>query len=223
MSRFAALFIVCVLLNSCIDSNQPGKQDAATSVTKTDQSTLVVGPDRDESVLPPLAETPFSTRYGKAEIFGQALGAVGVFTGTSTSLQGSIDLQNRILSFSLPVKSLRTGIDQRDKDMYLLLNAEDHSHVHFTGTFESGFDATSPEKQPVTASGELLLNGQVQALNVDGFLQRDGDGLRLQAQWTIDIGDFGMKSPTRYRVSIDPEVEISIGGRLIPTLDPIVP
>ena len=211
------MLMLVLLLCACTDSHESGINTAGASSSPNTATAAETGVHAArDSELAPRARAVYSTRYGKAEFYSQIIGSIGVFTGESNNLNGTVDLEAGTLDFHLPLTSLRTGIEQRDTDMYKLLGVDQNPYARFTGTLETGFELQNPERQPVSADGMFFLNGREHPLRVDGFLQRDGDGIRLQATWILDMTDFGLKPPSYMLLDVSNELEISISGRLIP-------
>jgi len=218
MSRQPHFLLLLMLLLSCTDShNHDNDNTGLTAPASTSTgAAAAIETAASESTLPTLSQAVFTTRYGKAEFYCQVLGSIGVFTGQSNNLHGQVDLHEQTLDFYLPLETLRTGIGQRDRDMHKLLRIDKHPQARFTGTLDTVFDPLSSEIQPVNAIGEFYLNGREQPLRVEGFMQRDGDGIRLQARWILNIADFGLNPPATFLMDINNDLEISISGRLIP-------
>ncbi len=210
--------LLLLLLFSCTDSqnHDNGTIGVPVPASTSTGAAATIEAAASEAALPPLTLAVVTTRYGKAEFYCRVLGSIGVITGQSNKLHGQVDLHGHTLDFHLPLETLHTGIGQRDRDMHKLLRIDKHPNARFTGTLDSGFDPQSPEKQPVSAEGVFYLNGREQPLRVDGFLQRDGDGIRLQAQWMLNIADFGLDPPATFLMDIHNDLEINISGRLIP-------
>ncbi len=156
------------------------------------------------------------TNSGSAEFTSQLIGAIGVFYGSSNNLNGKIDLQDNVIEFSLDLKTLKTGIAQRDQDMYNTLKVDRYPNATFTGTFEPAYDHNSFEKQTVVASGQFTIHGVTRDLVLEGCLQNKGSRVLLEAEWILNINDYKIEPPNLFLVRIFDEQEIRIKAILEP-------
>jgi polyisoprenoid-binding protein YceI len=132
------------------------------------------------------------------------------FTGESENLTGMFDPERNIIDFYLDLETLKTGIGRRDRDMYRTLNVNDYPYAEFTGSLVSNFDELSDEKQRVTVSGEFSINGVTRGLRLDGFMQKQGENLFLEAEWILMLDDYDIEPPgiLFYRVNEEQEIRI---------------
>ncbi|MEX0684975.1 MAG: YceI family protein [Balneolales bacterium] len=155
-----------------------------------------------------LQEVIYYTDTGKVEFTSSV--PLHEFTGRSEKLTGMIDFEKNLIDFYLDLTTLYTGNERRDRDMYRTLNVDDYPFAEFTGSLTSPFDQDSREKQLVTTSGELTMNGVTRNKVVEGSLQKQGDDLLLEAVWIQDITDHNIEPPgiLFYRVRDEMEVKI---------------
>ena len=158
----------------------------------------------------------YITEYGHIEFIVESIGTVGIFQGESGSLNGNIDFNSNTLEFTLNLRTLKTGIAMRDRDMYHTLNVEHYPTARFTGTFEPAYNPASFEKQPVTATGKFNMHGVTQDLVVEGTLLNQGSRVILEAGWIMNITDYDIIPPGLFKVKIGEELEVQLEAGLAP-------
>ncbi len=160
----------------------------------------------------------FTTRNGYVDFTGDMIGCLGVFAGDSRRLGGSVNLRTGTFEFHLYLKTLSTGIPDRDSGLQTALNLEKHPFAEFTGTFYPAFDLYSTSEQHVTAAGAFNLNGVTHQLEIPATLQAGQNGIILRAEWILDISDFGIQPPAFLSVTVSSEQEIRLEATLEPQL-----
>ncbi|MFO8029092.1 MAG: YceI family protein [Cyclonatronaceae bacterium] len=216
MSRNHAILIPCILL-LILACNRSESHQATDAVTPGVQTGVMPLPAASDASAPTI-QSRFITKSGYTDFSCLALGTIGIFTGHSERLNGTLDLSGNQLDFSLDIRSLKTGIARRDRDLYKVFDADQHPKITFSGSFQPDFDPDSIEKQPVTATGIFNLHGVDRELVVDGFLQRTGNSIQLEADFQIDIRDFGVNPPEVFLVQVNGQPELHISARLVPEL-----
>lgn len=139
------------------------------------------------------------------------------FTGTSSSLNGLINLADSTLDFYVDLETLDTGNGKRDRDMRRTLDTARHPFAEFTGRLSGPFDPELPEAQPVVATGQFTISGVRRDLQVTGTLEPiDGsDGaLRLTASWTLSLSDYDIKPPRLLIVKVADEQLVEVNAML---------
>lgn len=81
------------------------------------------------------------------------------YEGISNNVKGTIDFKAGTLTFSVPVKFIKTGNEKRDEHMYELVEAEKYPNVVFKGKFVGGFNFKWNGTQSVQAKGDFSLAG----------------------------------------------------------------
>jgi len=136
------------------------------------------------------------------------------FTGTSSQLNGLIDLDKNLVDFYIDLQTLDTGNGRRDRDMYSTLNVEEHPFAEFTGELISDFDPDSGMSQEVMVEGDFTVNGVPRRITVDGKLKLSESVLQLNASWIINITDYNIEPPGILFYKVDEEMEIKIEAQL---------
>lgn len=136
----------------------------------------------------------FVTEQGLAEFTSRA--PLLTFTGTSRSLIGLIDLKQNLLDFYVDLNTLDTGIELRNRHMRdSYLETEEFPYAEFRGRLAAVPDFAESDTASVTALGTFRIHGVDRELQVDGSLIRIPGGLRLAAQWEIQLSDFDIDIP----------------------------
>ena len=171
-------------------------------------------------IMPALLAGPhiFATRNGIVEFTAEMQGSLGVFAGDSRRLGGSIDPRTGTFDFHLYLKTLSTGIPDRDSELNAALNTDAHPFAEFTGTFYPDFNPASGAPQRVTAVGDFTLNGITRRLEIPATLQAGIGEIHLEAEWILDITEFGIHPPTFLSVTVSSEQEIRLEATLEPQL-----
>ncbi|WP_138429697.1 YceI family protein [Fodinibius saliphilus] len=138
------------------------------------------------------------------------------FTGISDHLVGKIDLQSSLVDFYVDMHTVETGIGKRDRDMLKTLDAETHPFAEFYGKLISDFNPQNNQPQNVTVQGEFTVHGVSNTITIDGTLQKTSDGLRLQANWTLNMKDYNIKPPGILFYRVSEKIDIRISATLPP-------
>lgn len=163
------------------------------------------------------AAQTFGTTSGHVEFSSHV--PLHTFTGESEQLVGEIDLAERTVDFYVDLHTLRTGIGKRDRDMRSALEAETYPFAEFFGRLLTPFDPDVREPQPATVKGQFSLHGVTREVTVAGTLQREGDGIRVRAAWSVALDDFAIEPPRLLIVRVSNEQDVSIDALLLPKKD----
>ncbi len=209
----AATLLIVILLVVVGKISYSGSDPAATGPALNHNAL-------DSSVLSARSDrvTTFVTRNGYAEFTGDMQGCLGVFAGDSRRLVGTVDLHTGSFDFHMYLKTLSTGIEQRDTELFASLNIDEHPFAEFTGAFHPAFDPATDTRQTVTASGMFTMNGVTHHLEIPVTLQASENSLQLDAEWILDITEFGIHPITILSVTVSNEQEIRLKATLEPQL-----
>lgn len=168
------------------------------------------------SLLPHLLlAQAFKTEAGHVEFHSEV--PLHSFTGTSDHLVGLINLDDKTVDFYLDLNTLETGISKRDKDMRNTLEVEKHPFAEFFGKLVSGFDPSSNEPQQVSVQGDFTVHGVTREITVDGTLQKTQQGLRVKAEWILNLENYDIEPPGILFYRVDEKQDIEINALLTPT------
>lgn len=154
----------------------------------------------------------YSTKKGHAQFKAQM--PLNSYTGNSDKLVGAINLDTKKVKFVLRVKTIKTGINKRDKDMYKLIDVKEHPEITFEGVLIDDFDPDSKEKQKIRVKGEFTLAGVSRTVTIEGTLQNVENNIHLQASWSLLITDYGLEQPSIAVVEVEDEHDLTINARL---------
>lgn len=134
------------------------------------------------------------------------------FTGETDHLIGQINLEDGTVDFYVDLTTVDTGIGARDKDMRETLETGQYPFAEFFGSLDSAFDESKMGSQNVTVTGDFTVHGVTKEVSIDGILEKTGDGLKVSAEWELNIRDYDIEPPgiLFYRVSEIQEVRMEV-------------
>lgn len=153
----------------------------------------------------------YATESGKAKF--EATMPLNSYTGNSDQLHGEVNLETNKVEFSIPVKSIKTGIDKRDVDMYELLNVEKNPDVLFKGKLLENY-TTADGNKDVKVTGEFTLAEVTRKVTITGNLEPVKNGLKLTAAWSLLITDYNLERPSITFIKVDDKHHLSISALL---------
>ena len=145
----------------------------------------------------------------QAKVNGKA--PVTSYTGVSGEMTGNINFNTGDVHFEIPLKSIDTGIDLRNKHMRNALETEKYPIATFDGELLSEFDLNSAQEQQVNVQGDFTIHGQSKNLQVNGNLQKSNSSIDFNASFDIMITNFGIERPNIlfYKVKDKHTIEVS--------------
>jgi polyisoprenoid-binding protein YceI len=131
------------------------------------------------------------------------------WTATTTELAVKMGIQNpngtiyediqankmKSLETVVPIKSLKSGKNQMDKNMYKALKSAEHPNITFQLTNYDVLASTVSTTFPILARGELSIAGQIKTVEIQAVVSQ-GNQTRIQGTKEILMTDFGVKPPT---------------------------
>jgi len=135
------------------------------------------------------------------------------FRGKSNNLTGWIDLNQNLVDFYVDLNTIDTGIERRNRDMRnTYLKTDRFPFAEFTGELTQPFDPENMEIQEVEVIGTFKIHGVEREIKVEGTLQKQGEGLKLEASWPILLGDYNIDRPgiLFYELADEQIINISI-------------
>ncbi len=155
-----------------------------------------------------LSAQVYTVEEGKA--FFKAKMTLNSYTGESNQLKGKVNFETGLLEFSLSVKSIKTGVDKRDRDMYKLLNVDENPNVLFKGKFIENYDATVKTKQVLQVKGDFTLAGTTNEMVVDIELVPEGNAIRLTSSWDLLITEYNIERPSKLFFKVDDKHDLGV-------------
>lgn len=157
------------------------------------------------------ARTSFTSSAQLETINGVSSTASGTFSvdpGRLSSASGTI---------TVPVASIRTGIDERDEHLRSpqWLNAPAHANATFEITGVRGATSlTANQDANLQVVGRFTIHGQTHEVTARVRAKWDGSGgLRLRARFSIELDDYGVSIPSVVRAKVSNEISIQIDIR----------
>lgn len=141
--------------------------------------------------------------------------SIASYTGSSDSLEGTLNLDSREVDFRIPLESIKTGNGSRDKDMYKVLETTEFPYAAFSGKIGKGFDIAQEENQKILVKGTFSIHGMEHPLEVTVDLKPTAEGILFYTFWPINITDYGIKRPSVFFMKVEDEHRIVIEGLLV--------
>lgn len=135
------------------------------------------------------------------------------FKGTSNNLTGLIDFEENLIDFYVDLNTIDTGIQRRNRDMRnTYLETDTYPFAEFTGKLVQPFNQGNTEKQPVVVAGTFTIHGVSRMMEIEGTLNMQNGGLKLEASWTVRLEDHEIDRPRVlfYELAEEQKVKISI-------------
>jgi polyisoprenoid-binding protein YceI len=156
----------------------------------------------------------YQTEEGYAEFIGYT--PLFSFKGSSNSLRGSVNLADSTVNFELPIITLDTGNNKRNRDMMKLINVEKYPLAKFEGKIITPFRRDTPVVQEVKIKGIFTVHGVSQVLTIPGTMHFTGNGLEITAEWSQKLTTYDIDPPSVLFYSMKDEQDIQVKAILQP-------
>lgn len=142
--------------------------------------------------------------------------------GLSDRASGSFSVDPANLSsvsgtLSVPIASLRTGIDERDAHLHGAdwLNAEAHPDATFQiASVQGARSLSANEDANLDITGRFTINGRTRTVRARVRAKWDGaTGFRLRARFSIELDEYGISIPSVVQAKVANEITIQIDIR----------
>lgn len=157
------------------------------------------------------ARTTFTSRAQLETINGVSTRASGSFSVDPSNLSSASG------TITVPVASIRTGIDERDEHLRGSdwLDAGSHPNASFEITGVRGASSlTADQDTNLQVTGRFTIHGQTHDVTARVRAKWDGsNGFRLRARFTIELDDYGVSIPSVVRAKVSNEISIQIDIR----------
>jgi polyisoprenoid-binding protein YceI len=154
----------------------------------------------------------YQTRNGHAEFTGYT--PLFSFDGSSDSLSGSVILSDSAVSFQLPIKSIDTGNNKRNRDMIKTLKAETYQYARFEGKIITPFRSDTSGVQKVKVKGTFKVHGTARELTISGTMQFTENSLNITAEWSQKLTAYDIDPPSVLFYSMKDRQDIRIKAAL---------
>lgn len=161
-----------------------------------------------------IAAQVFKTETGTVEFLSKA--SLKEFTGTSSSLNGLVDLDKNLLDFFIDLNTVNTGIGLRDRHMRdNYLETKKFPFAEFTGKIETVPTMSKGQIREVTAKGKFKIHGVEREITVPGKLTMISDSeLKLEAQFKVLLSDYKIDIPTVVFYELSEEQVVTIRANM---------
>tara|TARA_R110002072_G_scaffold28009_2_gene90584 strand:- start:95 stop:640 length:546 start_codon:yes stop_codon:yes gene_type:complete len=133
------------------------------------------------------------------------------YIGKSGDVQGTIDFKDGTLTFSVPIKSIKTGNEKRDRHMYELVKVEKNPNVVFKGKLIHNFNFEENGIQTVKAKGDFTLAGTTRQITIPIDLELASEGtVQLNASWSLLITDYNLERPSFAFIKVKDKHNLSV-------------
>jgi polyisoprenoid-binding protein YceI len=148
-------------------------------------------------------------------------------TGKSTQVAGSVtvdptDITKTTGSFKVPVTSLRTGNDLRDKHLQGegWLDAKSNPHIHFELTEvilgkKDSAELKKNKETKVRVHGKLTAHGITKLVATNGTVKWSDQQLHIKSNFTVNLEDHQVSVPAIVRLKVAKEIAVSVDLRAV--------
>jgi polyisoprenoid-binding protein YceI len=161
---------------------------------------------------------------GKSRVGFEASFPLGDFSGRGEEVAGEFradtaDLKQGVTgTFSVRVRSLRTGLKGRDKDLWAALGADQHPEIRFTvESVEASFKSvTATSDVLLTIRGVLSIRGAERVVVWPGRVRLQDGKAWVRGETRLRMSDFGIPTQRRFFLAVKDEVLASFDLLLEP-------
>jgi polyisoprenoid-binding protein YceI len=156
----------------------------------------------------------FDATHQMGDFSGRAEAVTGEFQADTADLRASITGVARVR-----VAVLRTGNDNRDRDMRKVLDVDRFPEIRFTiGGVEPSFNSvTSSADTLITVKGGLAVRGVERPVTFLARVRLRDDRIWVRGESRIRLTDFGIKPPSRLFFRVGDDVTIGFDITLEPS------
>jgi polyisoprenoid-binding protein YceI len=156
----------------------------------------------------------FDATHQMGDFSGRAEAVTGEFQADTADLRASITGVARVR-----VAVLRTGKDNRDRDMRKVLDVDRFPEIRFTiGGVEPSFNSvTSSADTLITIKGGLAVRGVERPVTFLARVRLRDDRIWVRGESRIRLTDFGIKPPSRLFFRVGDDVTIGFDLTLEPS------
>lgn len=157
-------------------------------------------------------------QISRARVIFTSEAPLETINGVSRRASGSFQLDPSNMSsisgtITVPVRSLGTGIDERDEHLHSANWLDAGSHPNATFELQSVSGASSmPEGQDVSfqVRGQFTIHGQTNPVTAQVRGRFQDGSLRLRARFSVDLDDYGISIPSVVRNKVSNEISVQV-------------
>lgn len=171
---------------------------------------------RTGPVAAQLAIPAATVREGTLSFDGRA--TAGAFSGTTTTVTGEMTGGNALSEVrgwvEIPVNTLKTGNDRRDRDLNKSMESAKYPTVRFELT---GVTAAEPpsDSMPVTLQGRFIIHGVTREVSLPADVTLGPDGVRVRAATPLNLKDYEIGGLTKMMGMLKMHEEIVVHVDLV--------
>lgn len=145
-----------------------------------------------------------------AKVVFHAKGPAGFkIDGKGSELQVKDD--GKQITFTVPLKDLKTGIDLRDRHMTeKYLEVEKYPNAVLTVPWSEIKKPASGATEKGRAKGVMALHGKIKEVPFVYGVVREGNTYKVKGKVPLDIRDYGIVIPSYLGVTVKPDIDVAV-------------
>lgn len=151
-------------------------------------------------------------KAGPSEVTFKAVGTGGLkVDGKSTEVL--VSEQNGVVSFTVPLKSIDTGMALRNRHMLEDLEAAAPGNENVVFTVERSA-LKFPEAGPTqgAAPGKMTLHKQTKPMSISYSASKSGAATTVSGSFPLNLTDYGVKVRSYLGVTVKPDITVSFSA-----------
>jgi polyisoprenoid-binding protein YceI len=153
------------------------------------------------------------TGAGDGNMAFLAVGPAGLKIEGSTK-EFSASEAGGVLTITVPLKKLETGISLRDSHLQKALNSDKHPNAKLVVKRADLKFPADGKKVEASAKGTFEVNGSPQPMSFNYKVERTGSDYHVQGLATVDILKHKMEKPCYLGVCVDKDVKVKVKFKL---------
>ena len=139
------------------------------------------------------------------------------WTETVEDMSGSLNIdlaenaisKVKMLSISIPVKSIKSGKSGMDKNTYVALNSEEFPNIKFA------LKSYAKDENTLSLTGNLTISGTTKSVKINSSYEVKENSLEIEGKHTFKMTEFEVDPPTAMMGTIKTGDEITIRFNLV--------
>jgi polyisoprenoid-binding protein YceI len=138
---------------------------------------------------------------------------------TSADITARFTLENgevkdlKSLSFSIPVRSLKSGTSGLDQDAYEALQASQHPNIRFNMD-DAPVSASGQNTFQVKGSGTLTIAGVSRQINIEADCEKSGGIISCNGSKRLKMKDFGIEPPSALLGLLNADEQVTVNYKV---------
>lgn len=140
-------------------------------------------------------------------------------TNVYMSVDGRTDQLNasddgKVVTLSVPLASLKTGIGLRDKHLRETLDTEHFPNAELKVKRSALTFPADGSSKSASATGQLVIHGQSQPTEFSYRAERKGSDYKVSGSFSVNMTAHGIQPPSYAGVTVKPDVEVKASFRI---------